>query len=190
MSVLGLPLNQNLLGKHGFEFSVFKLPNTNFFVQTCNIPGLSIDPVMIGSPLVTLPYSGDHIDYEELTITFKLDEDMGAYNDLHRWMRGLGFPQNTDEYDDLADTAGTRLSRNPGVGIFSDASLIILDAKKQPNYEVTFIDAFPISLSSLQLGYNVTDVEYLTVSASFRYTNFNITRIKNGLSENIQNPGG
>jgi hypothetical protein len=178
-------MNQNLLGKNGFEFRVFKLPNTNFFVQRCNVPGLSIDPVLIGNPLVTLPYSGDHISYEELTISIKLDEDMGAYNDIHRWMRGLGFPENTDEYDTLAAN-----SRQSGLGLFSDASLMILDAKKRPNYEITFMDAFPVSISSLQLGYDVTDVEYLSAEVSFRYTNFNITRVKFGSSEHIQNPGG
>lgn len=175
MTILGPPTNQNFLGKNGFRFSVKKLPNTNFFVQNCNIPGISIDPVMIGTPLVNLPYSGDHITYQELSITFKIDEDLGAYIDIYTWIRQLGFSEDSSEYATIA-----KQSRISGNGIVSDASLTILDAKKRSNYEIVFINAFPVSLSTLQLGYTVTDVEYLTADATFRYDTFDINRAKYG----------
>lgn len=185
MTIMAPPLNQNFLGKNGFKFFIKKLPNTNFFVQSCNIPGISIDPVMIGTPLVNLPYSGDHITYEELTITFKVDEDLGSYIDLYTWIRQLGFSENTDEYAAIASK-----SKISGDGIVSDASLIILDAKKRPNYDFTFINAFPVSLSTVQLGYVVNDVQYLTADATFRYDTFDITRVKYGASQLVANPGG
>ena len=168
-----LPTNQNFLGKHGFRFGIKKLPNTNFFVEGCNIPGISITPVIIGSPLVNLPYSGDHIDYEEFSLTFKVDEDLTAYMDVYTWMTQLGFPEDTSQYATIA--AKSKIS---GDGIFSDASLIILDAKKRSNYELTFNNAFPVSLSTIQLGYTVIDVEYLTATAQFRYDSFSMNRIK------------
>lgn len=173
MTVLGTPTNQNFLGKNGFRFHIQKLPNTNFFVQHANIPAVSITPVEVGSPLVNLPYSGEHMDYNELSITFKVDEDLGAYIDLYNWMRGLSFPEDSSEYRNLF-----LQPRASGNGIYSDASLIILDAKKRANYELTFIDAFPVSLSEISLGYDVDDAEYLTADASFRYTLYDISRIK------------
>lgn len=174
MSLIGAPpTNQNFLGKNGFQFHISKLPNTNFFVQSCNIPGISIEPVIIGTPLVNLPFSGDHITYQELTITFKIDEDLGSYIDIYTWIRQLGFSEDTDEYADIAGQ-----SRISGNGIVSDASLIILDAKKRGNYELVFTNAFPVSLSTLQLGYTVKDVEFLTADAVFRYDTFGITRVK------------
>lgn len=179
------PINQNLLGKNGYQFHIKKLPNTNFFVQNCNIPGISIDPVQIGTPLVSLPFSGDHITYQELTVTFKIDEDLGSYIDLYTWIRQLGFSEDTREYATIASK-----SLSSGDGIVSDASLIILDAKKRPNYELVFINAFPVSLSTIELGYNVTDVEYLTADATFRYDTFDIARIKAGSAQLIENPGG
>lgn len=179
------PTNQNLLGKNGFQFGIIKLPNTNFFVQGCTIPGISIDPVIIGTPLVNLPYSGDHITYEELTIRFKVDEDMGAYIDIYTWIRQLGFSESTDEYAEIASQPV-----GSGKGIVSDAFLVVLDAKKRPNMKFTFVNSFPISLSSLQLGYDVNDTEYLTADATFRYDTFYIERVKYGMSEHIENPGG
>jgi hypothetical protein len=173
MTIINIPTNQNYLGKHGFRFGVRKLPNTNFFVEACNIPGISIEPVLIGTPLVNLPFSGDHISYDELSLTFKIDEDLGAYNDIYTWIRQLGFSEDSSEYAEIASQ-----SKISGLGIVSDASLIILDAKKRPNYELVFTNAFPISLTALQLGYTVMDVEYLTTTAQFRYDTFSITRVK------------
>lgn len=169
------PLNQNFLGKNGFQFNIHKLPNTDFFVQECNIPGISIQPIEIGTPLVNIPYSGDHITYDELVITFKIDEDLGAYMDIYTWVRQLGFSENSSEYATIAQQ-----SKTSGNGITSDASLIILDAKKRPNYELTFRDAFPISLSTINLSYTIDDVEYLTADATFRYLTFDIARVKFG----------
>lgn len=169
------PINQNFLGKNGFQFGIRKLPNTNFFVQAVNIPGISITPVIIGSPLVDLPFSGDHITYEELTITFKVDEDLGAYIDVYTWIRQLGFSEDSSEYATIA--AQSKISGN---GITSDASLMILDAKKRPNYELVFINAFPVSLTTIQLGYSIEDVQYLTCDATFRYDTYDINRVKAG----------
>lgn len=108
-------------------------------------------------------------------MTFKVDEDLGSYIDIYTWIRQLGFSEDSSEYATIASQ-----SIVSGNGIVSDASLIILDAKKRANYELVFINAFPISLSTLQLGYTVEDVEYLTADASFRYDTFDINRIKYG----------
>jgi|SRR5882757_1250523 len=183
--VLTPPSNQNFLGRNGFRFAIKKLPSTNFFIQNCNIPGLSITPVEIGNPLVNIPYSGDHINYDELTITFKIDEVLGAYIDIFTWIRQLGFSESSTEYATIA--AKSIVS---GEGIVSDATLSILDAKFRSNYELTFINAFPISLSQIQFAYDITDVEYLTADAVFRYDTFDITRVKSGASQIIENPGG
>jgi hypothetical protein len=180
------PINQNFLGSTSFAFWIKKIPNTNFFVQRANIPGISINPARTPNPLVNIPYSGDHIDYEEFVITFKIDEDLQAWRDIYDWIRGLGFSESTDEYKKLANEEIIV----KGGSLKSDASLIILDAKKRPNFDLTFNDAFPIALSSIQLQYTPDNIEYLTADATFAYTTYDIVRIKNGQSEQIVNPGG
>jgi hypothetical protein len=184
-TVLQQPPNQNFLSSTTFQFFVKKIPNADFFIQRANIPGISIDPVIIGSQLVDVPYSGDHIKYEELNITFRIDEDLSSYLDIYYWIKGLGFSEDSSEYAAIANQ-----SRFSGNGITSEASLIILDAKKRVNFEVTFLDAFPISLSSLQMEYTVDETQYLTADAVFQYSGFDIARIKYGAAALVVNPGG
>jgi len=186
MTILTPPANQNFLGKNGFQFNIAHLPNTSFFVQECNIPGMTIDPVFIGNPLVSLPYSGDHVQHEELTITFKMDEDLGAYIDIYKWMYGLGFPENSEQYANLAAQAIWT-----GKGLVSDATLMILDAKKRPNYKIIFNNAFPVSLSTIQLSTSGPEggAEFITADCSFRYDTFDIQRVKAGSSEWVMNQG-
>jgi hypothetical protein len=46
-----------------------------------------------------------------------------------------------------------------------------------PNYEITYADAFPISLSDLTFTTKDLSVNYIEASAVFKYTYYTITNI-------------
>ena len=48
-----------------------------------------------------------------------------------------------------------------------------------PQMEFHFYDAFPISVTALDFDSSVSDVEYFTASASFRYQNYEIKNLLN-----------
>lgn len=172
MSALdSIPSNINLLSPLGFRFTVKKLPNVNFFLQDANLPSLNIPWTKHPTPFVELPLSGDHIKYDPLTIKFKVDEDMQNYIELHQWMRGLGFPEDFSEHKALVDAGAVVGS---GEGIFSDSSLMILTNLKNPNIELIFKDAFPISLSEVKFQTTDKDVIHLNCEAQFKYSYFDI----------------
>ena len=58
--------------------------------------------------------------------------------------------------------------------MFSDATLTILSNKNNPIVEVRFADLYPTSISSLDFNQGATDVEYLTVQATFTYKLYEI----------------
>lgn len=166
------PVNKNFLAPNNFRFQIKKAPYLNFFIQKVNIPSLRIPEVMVSNPFVKVPYSGEHIDYGSFTVSYKVDEDFENYFEIHNWLRGLGFPESFKEYVDL--NAGNPLEGN---GIVSDISLIVLNSKRKANYEVTFTDCFPISLSELEFNTVDADVNYVTATCEFKYTLFNIQKI-------------
>jgi len=162
--------NKNFLSPLGFKFQIKKLPNVNFFVQSTNIPGLSIaQSPEAPNPFVAIPYSGDHILYNEFKITFKVDEDLKNFLELHYWLRGLGFPEEFNEYRLIAEE-----DKLAGGGLKSDASLIITTNGKSPNIECVFEDAFPIELSDLEFNTTDVTVDYIEVTATFAYTQYKI----------------
>ncbi len=173
MPINRTPSNLNFLGPTTFDFSIVKLPTTNFFVQKCNLPGMSLPPVDFANPLVGIPLHGDHITFERFTIQFKVDEDIKNYVELHNWMRGLGWPNESKEFANLN-------SQPLGFGLYSDAELIVLNSKHRPNFKVTFIDAFPIELSGFQMEVDVDDIVYIDATATFAYTSYNLEPYRGG----------
>lgn len=166
------PVNKNFLSPLNFKFQLKRAPHINFFIQKVNFPGLTIMPTQQPNPFVKIPISGDHIAYDELKILFRVDEDLQNYLELHSWIRGLGFPEKYAEYRELAGQ-----EKHTGGGLESDISLIILNSTKLPNYELTFRDAFPVSLSELVFNSTDSDVEYIEASAVFKYTLFDLKKI-------------
>lgn len=165
------PVNKNFLSPLGFKFQVKKLPNVNFFVQKVNIPGLAMGGTPEASnPFVAIPYSGDHLLYNEFRVTFKVDEDMNNFLELHYWLRGLGFPEEYREYRLITEEDSLM-----GGGLKSDASLIITTNGKSPHIECVFEDVFPVSLSDLEFNTTDSTVDYIEVTATFRYTQYKIS---------------
>lgn len=173
-------VNDNFLSPTGSRFWIRKSPMMNFFCQQSAIPGVSMAPAVSSNPFVEIPYPGEHLLYDELPITFKVDEDLANYLEIHDWLRSLGKPEDFGEYSRLAD-----LPQYTGLGIKSDALLLILDSKKNPNFQVIFKDTFPISLSKLEFTHTSADVEYVTATAQFRYTDFEILSVKVGDADNF-----
>ena len=59
---------------------------------------------------------------------------------------------------------------SPNVGgTYSDATLLILTSKNNPQLEVRFRNVFPTSLTGFTYDQRATDVEYLTATVNFNY---------------------
>ena len=163
--------NKNFLSPLNFKFILKRAPHVNFFVQSAELPGLALPDIDVGNPLIRAPYPGDHLMYDELTITFKVDEDLNNFLELHNWIRSLG-KLNYAEYDALSKKASYT-----GESLRSDMTLTLLTSNKNANFEVVFKDAFPIKVSGFTLQSTDSDVDYVTSSAVFRYLSYDIGKV-------------
>jgi len=167
------PVNKNFLSPLGFKFHIQKLPNVNFFVQKVNIPGLQMGAVpMAPNPMVAIPYSGDHLLYNEFNVTYRIDEDMSNFLEIHNWLRGLGFPEDFSEYRAIQNE-----DRFLGGGLKTNATLTITSNGKSPNIACVFEDIFPISLSDIVFNTTDSSVDYIEATATFRYTQYKISAL-------------
>ena len=159
-----------------FKFSINKLPKVEYFTTACILPGINLGESIFPTPLKQIPVMGDELTYENLEITFLVDEKLENYIELHNWLVGIGFPddraqfsnfraENTDVFPDSGKSAQTK-----GVqGMFGDATLTITSAKNNPIVEARFEDVYPVALSGLQYDQQQDDITYLTASATFSY---------------------
>ena len=164
--------NKNFLSPLNFSFTIKRAPHIEFFIQKINLPGITLDSPIFATPFVNVPEVGDHLAYETLKITFKVDEDLQNYLEIHKWLKGLGKPKRFEEYRDLAQQP-----QFIGYGLKSDISLIVMSNIKNPNYKVDFIDAFPVSLSKLQFDTTNPDINYMIAEASFKYVYYDISKL-------------
>jgi len=169
------PDNPNFLSPLGFNFSIKKLPNTNYFVQSVNVPSVQMGDAIMPTPFVNIPTIGDRITYAEFQVPFKVDEDLRNYVELYDWMVQLGFPEDFAQAKNIYGEPNSVDFRVDGP--YSDATITILNSAMRPNLEVLFEDAYPISLSDLQFSATSPSVDYIECQATFRYKLFRILRL-------------
>jgi len=169
-----------------FRFGIHQLPKVEFFTVSANLPGISAGTTTHATPFKDIPTMGEKLEYENLSISFIVDEYLENYISLHNWMVGIGFPENREQFRTFRDvTSNTPASGKtpptdlvgkaiPDIAMYSDAFLQILSNKNNPILEVSFQNAFPISLSALDFTQTATDVEYLVATAEFAYQIYEI----------------
>ena len=172
-----------------FKFSINQLPKVEFFTVAANIPGISLPPATYNTPFKNIPTIGEKPEYEDLTITFIVDEFLENYISLHEWMTAIGFPKSRTQFSNFrsatsnspTDAKSVSVDKigsvTPDKGMYGDATLTILSNKNNPLVEVRFEDVFPTALGGLDYTQTATDVEYLNVQVTFQYKIYEIVTL-------------
>ena len=149
------PKNINPLSDVQFKFDVSALPNTSFFIQTVNLPGVSLEAATIATPqLQNFSRHTGIITYEALDVTFMIDEYLKNWQEIYEWMIG---EENK----------------------YTSAVLTIVSSSMNPTIEIHFKDIFPTSLSEIAFDSTTTDPVYQIATVSFNYTEYIIKNLLN-----------
>ena len=158
----------NYLSTGGFDIKVSRLPNVEFFAQKLLLPGVSANPVTTDTPLRSFYSVPDHIRFADFDLSFIIDENMNNYIEIFDWLKGIGTPDNLDQY---------RILEASKEGLVSDISVILLNSHKNPNIRFNFINAFPIGLTPVSLDMSQQDVQYAEATVTMRYDAFTIEKM-------------
>ena len=149
------PKNINPLADVQFKFDVAALPNTSFFIQTVNLPGVTLEAATIATPqLQNFSRHTGIITYEALDVTFMIDEYLKNWQEIYEWMIG-------------------------DVSKYTTAVLTIVSSSMNPTLEIHFKDIFPTSLSAIPFDSTTTDPVYQVATISFNYTEYIIKNLLN-----------
>ena len=174
-----------------FRFLINQLPKVQYFTTEANIPGITLGEGQFNTPLKDIELLGDKLTYEDLTITFIVDENLENYIEMHTWLTGIGFPKDRKQFSEFrgitsnmsvktrgeSNDIGDVRATTPELAMTSDAVMTILTNKNNPVVECRFADVFPTSLSGLTYSQNQTDVEYLTAEVNFKYQIYEIVTL-------------
>ena len=177
-----------------FRFGIHQLPKVEFFAVSAAIPAIALSDVVIPTPFKSIPMMGDQLTFDNLSVSFIVDEFLENYLSIHEWMTAIGFPKNRKQFSDfktnISNTPSTARSAaststdigdvkaaSPNNALFSDATLTILSNKNNPIVNVFFRDLYPVAMTALDYNQGATDVEYLTASIDFAYQIYEIEAI-------------
>jgi len=166
------PDNINFLSPLGFKFVLARAPNLNFFVTDVNLPSINLGFIETPTPFKILEFPGDRLDYGDLQVTFRVDENFENYLEVYNWLLALGFPENYGQYKRVA-------AADPGEKdtVYSDATLTIMNSSMIPNIEVEFEDLFPTGISDINFTSTDSDLNYVTNTVSFKYKIFRVKKV-------------
>ena len=170
-----VPDNLNYLSNISFRLTMQDSPNLTWFCQAVNVPGVSIEGIDVPTPHATIPFAGNKVSFEELSVRFIVDEHMKNWTEIYDRIIATGLTEGHEKYRLLKDSN----SINPRGGVVSTIVLTVLTSAMNPQMEFHFYDAFPISLSALDFDSANTDLEYFTATVGFRYTNYEIKNLLN-----------
>ena len=164
--------NQNMLSPVGFNFNILRAPDLNFFVQSISLPGIQLGQLERPSPFKSIPTGGDHITYGDLSLSFKINEDLSNYIAMFNWITGIGFPDEFGQYQELA-----KYPRYSADGLYSDGNVMILSSSMNPLVRIDIKDMFPTSLTDITLDTRDTAIDYIEATVSFRFLNYTFTSL-------------
>jgi hypothetical protein len=176
----GTPIeNRNFLSPVGFKFALKRSPAAAFFCNQANIPSIDLGVAEQPSYLKNIPIPGDKIDFGDLNLRFLVDEDLMNYMEIQNWIRGLGFPESTQQFRDLKEQNVLGPMGKTNDDVYSDGTLQILSSNMIPKFQVVFEDLWPYNLSTITFDATDTDIDYFTADVSFKYTIYNLTDLEN-----------
>lgn len=148
----------NIFQGQNFRLIFARLPGVVLNCQRVRIPGLDCGPAMQNTPFRPIAHEGDQMrDDGPLSVQFKLDENLQAYLEVFKWMKGIrpfeDVPVNALGYEDRR----------------SDVTVQLLNSALGANVNVNFEEAFPVKLSGFEMDATLTSVEPQIIDVEFEY---------------------
>ena len=163
------PQNTSILQLTRFTFIIPDKPYLKYFCQTVGIPSVSTGAVTVTTPFSNTYRHGDKMEFEPLTITAIVDEDMRIWQETYDWMKGLTRPSSSEEY--------LRKNLNDKTPLYFDGFLTVNTNANNPNIRFKFLNCHPISLGGIDFD-TKTDADNIpTCTIQFRYDIFEVERI-------------
>jgi hypothetical protein len=171
------PINPNFLAPNKFQLNFARTPNLQYFCQTITLPGIATSEIAITNPFVELYSPGEKAVYDQLNVTFMVDEGMLAWLEIHDWLRALTFPTDFEEYTQLGKLNKFTTTANAKTPQYADGSITILSASNRPYFKFNFVNLFPIAIGGFMLSSTDTPETVITSDATFRFTYYDVEKL-------------
>jgi|TARA_X000001388_G_scaffold24304_1_gene16804 hypothetical protein len=162
------PTTSSLLTANQFKFNTARIPILSEYVTAVNIPSIEFVSAELGTAYgVNIPTATGKYIFEDLTVSFLVDEELESWREIYEWLRRLG-PMNDESqsimYKDCYES--TTLGE-----------LTILNSAYKPKFRYKFHNMFPISLTGFSFTTTAADSIQLSSAATFRFSYYDVEKL-------------
>ena len=171
-------INKSILQKNNFRLLIDKVPTVEYFVRTANVPVMSFSETTVATGIgLDAYFPGDKVEFEKLSVSFVVDEDLQNFKEIYDWMDAIVPIQDPKKYKTLMGTTATATnqlsSQGDTLSKYSMITLVLNTNKNIPNRFFKFYDAFPTNLSGLELASGESG-EAVICTVDFRFSYYEI----------------
>lgn len=164
-----IPQNTSLLQVNKFTFLIPDKPYLKYFCQTVSIPSVSTSEIEVPTPFSRTYRHGEKLNYDVLTITALVDEDLRIWQETYNWLKSLTRPSSFEEYP--------RKSKTDRTPLYFDGYLTINTNANKPNIRIKFFNCHPTSISMINFDTKLDAETIPTCDITFRYDLFEIENL-------------
>lgn len=158
------PQNTNPLQATKFLLTFNRITATQYFCQEVNIPGVTLGTVDRVTPFLDMYSPGTKLKYEDLDVTFMVDEELQSWKDMYNWFTSIADPDGWQGRDHPRE-----LQQNKHL---SDATLTVLSALNNPILRIQYTNCFPLTMSDIKFDTKMDANYIITCRATFRYQSY------------------
>jgi len=162
------PSTSNLLTGNQFKFNVSRIPILSEYVTGVNIPSIEFVSADLQTAFgVNIPTATGKYIFEDLTVSFLIDEKLESWREIYEWLIRLGPINEKTEaimYNNCNDSTTV-------------GELLITNSAYKPSWKFKFFNMFPISLTGFSFTTTASDSIQLSSSVTFRYSYYELEGI-------------
>lgn len=161
-TLLRQPVNVNAFQTTNFKLSFTRLPNVTFWCTSVNVPSISVGEISIPNRLLTHHVPGSSVQFDQLRVSFEIDEDFANWYEIYRWMRGI---VPFEDFNSILSNENN---------YYSDATIHLLNSAKNTNKRFVFKNVFPVSIDGFDLNVALNEPEPAQANAIFTFHSFEL----------------
>lgn len=150
--------NRNPALGTSFKLEIPGFEEINYFVQTTEIPGLTMSGVDTPYQQYGTNVPSNRIEFDPLNLTMLVDEEYRNYESIYAWMVNL-------------------IRTEPVVPTqLKNITLHITNSSKNSIMGIRYHQAYPTMMAAIPLESSTTDAQPIVCALTFRYQFFEILR--------------
>lgn len=148
--------NFSQLSPNKFKVAISLFPQTTFWAQRIVLPTITQGANRMGTNKSIVWWDpGDTLEYDDLIVSFMVDEDMLGYRILKKWQEDMVNGEIPEKR-------------------FSDLQIILLTNNSNKNLSFKFRNTWPYLITGIMLDTGQAEDAPLTIDVNFKISNFDI----------------